>query len=206
MQVDGVNMSDILYLYKDKPYLNLTNQCPCACVFCLRGRGRGVGGAALWHEKEPAWEKIRQALEAYDFSQAEEAVYCGFGEPFCAFDNLKRSAGWLKERYPELKLRVNTNGLGDLILGRPAAPELAGLIDCMSISLNAPDAARYHELTRSRYGETAYEAMLSFAAACKNIYPRVILSVVDVITPEEIEQCRDIAEGMELPLRVRRRM
>ena len=200
-------MADIVYTLNGKPYLNITNQCPCACVFCVRGGAEGVGSArSLWHAKDPAWEEIERALEAFDFSRAEEAVYCGFGEPFCAFEHLKRSAQWLRNNYPKLELRINTNGLGDLILGRPAAPALAGLVDCMSISLNAPNAARYHELCRSRYGGAAYDAVLRFAAQCRDIYPKVILSVVDVLTPEEIARCREIAEGMGLPLRVRRKV
>ena len=200
-------MADIVYTLRGKPYLNITNQCPCACTFCIRGEMESVGSAAsLWHAGDPSWEDIERALEAHDFAGAGEAVYCGFGEPFCALENLKRSAAWLKEKYPGLRLRVNTNGLGDLILGRPAARELEGLADTMSISLNAPDAARYQALCQCRYGGEAYDAMLRFAAACKEIYPRVVLTVVDVLTPEEIEQCRAIAEGMGIPLRVRHKI
>ena len=200
-------MTDIVYTLNGKPYINLTNQCPCACVFCIRGEAEGLGSAqSLWHKGDPAWEDIEQALEAFDFSGAEEAVFCGYGEPFCAFENLKRSAAWLKAKYPALRLRVNTNGLGDLVLGRAAAQELQGLIDAMSVSLNAPNAARYHELCRSCYGEAAYGAMLRFAAQCKTIFPRVTLSAVDVITPEEIDQCEAIAEGIGIPFKVRSMM
>ncbi|MCL2300718.1 MAG: TatD family nuclease-associated radical SAM protein [Firmicutes bacterium] len=199
-------MADIIYTYKDKPYFNITNQCPCACTFCIRAEREGVGSAAsLWHKSEPTWAEIKQALEGFDFTGAAEAVYCGFGEPFCALDNLMRSASWVKKRYPGISLRVNTTGLGDQIQGCPTAPALKGLVDTMSISLNAPNAARYEELTCSNFGGDAWPAMLRFAEACKKIYPRVTFSVVDVITPEEIEQCRAIAEGMGIPLRVRKR-
>ncbi|MCL1952980.1 MAG: TatD family nuclease-associated radical SAM protein, partial [Oscillospiraceae bacterium] len=167
----------------------------------------GVGSASsLWHKAEPTWDDVKQALEAYDFTGVSEAVYCGFGEPFCALDNLMRSASWVKKRYPGISLRVNTTGLGDLIHGAPTAPVLQGLVDTMSISLNAPNAARYEELACSKFGGDAWPAMLRFAADCKKIYPRVTFSVVDVITPEEIEQCRAIAEGMGIPLRVRKRV
>jgi len=200
-------MADIVYTLGGKPYLNITNQCPCACVFCIRGEKQAVGSAAtLWHADEPTWGEIEQALESFDFSQAQEAVYCGYGEPFCALDNLMRSASWLKKRYPRLSLRVNTNGLGDLIHGCPTAPALKGLVDTMSVSLNAPNAARYDALVCSCYNGEAYPAMLRFAADCKKIFPRVIFSVVDVITPEEIAQCREIAQGMGIPLRVRKRV
>lgn len=199
-------MADIIYTYNGKPYLNITNQCPCACEFCIRAESDGLGSAAtLWHAADPTWEEIEQAMTAFDFSQANQAVFCGYGEPFCALDHLRRSAAWLKERYPGLALRVNTNGLGDLINGRETAGDLQGLVDTMSISLNAPNAARYNALVRPSFGEAAYPAMLAFAKDCKAMYPRVVFSVVDVITPEEIEQCRKIAQDMEIPLRVRNR-
>ena len=199
-------MADIVYTYKNKPYFNITNQCPCACTFCIRAEKEGVGSAAsLWHRREPTWKEIEAALSAFDFTGVTEAVYCGFGEPFCALDNLKRSASWVKKRYPGVSLRVNTTGLGDLIHGCPTAPVLRGLVDTMSISLNAPNAARYEALACPEFGGDAWPAVLRFAAECQKIYSRVIFTVVDVITPEEIEQCREIAQGMGIPLRVRRR-
>ena len=199
-------MADIIYTLNNKPYLNITNQCPCACVFCLRGEQEGVGSAAsLWHTNDPTWEEIERALEGFDFSRATEAVFCGYGEPYCALDNLKHTARWLRERYPGLPLRINTNGLGDLVNNRPTARELDGLVDCLSISLNAPNAERYDELCRSTFGTAAYDAMLRFAAEAKEIFPKIVLSVVDIITVEEIEQCRAIAEGMGVGFKVRHR-
>ena len=197
-------MADILYTFGDKPYFNITNQCPCACTFCIRAGRAGVGSAvSLWHESDPTWPEIEQAFAAFDFSGVTEAVFCGFGEPFCALENLVRSAAWLKEHYPEMALRVDTTGLGDLIHGRPTAFALEGLIDTMSVSLNAPDAARYQELTNSPFGEAAWPAVLRFAEECKKIYPRVIFSVVDVLAPAEIERCREVARGMGIDFRVR---
>jgi len=199
-------MADIIYEYKGNPYLNITNKCPCACVFCVRGQARGLGSAEnLWHERDPSWEEILAALEQYDFSRAGEAVFCGYGEPFYALEHLSRAASWLKERFPAIKLRVNTNGLGDLIHQRGTAGDLAGLIDTISISLNAPDAARYDALCRPQFGKAAFDAIRNFAKQCKEIYPRVICSVVDVLSPEEIERCHAIAQEIGIPLRVRKR-
>jgi len=199
-------MADIVYSYGGKPYLNLTNQCPCACVFCVRSLKQGLGSAdTLWHSADPTWNEIEAALVQEDFSQANEAVFCGYGEPMCALENLKRVAIWLKTRHPGLKLRLNTIGLGDLIHGRPTARELAGLIDTVSISLNAPNAVRFDELVRSRWGEAAFDAMLQFAYDCKAHLPHVKFSVVNILTPEEIEQCHQLAREMGIVLRVRMR-
>ncbi|MCL2195146.1 MAG: TatD family nuclease-associated radical SAM protein [Oscillospiraceae bacterium] len=195
---------NIIYTYHNTPYLNLTNRCPCRCVFCLRETQQGVGSAAtLWHAKEPAWADIEQALLGFDFSGAGEVVFCGYGEPTCALEHLRRAAAWLREHHPQLKLRLNTNGLGDLIHGRAVAGELAGLIDSVSISLNAPNAGRYHALVRTKWGEAAFDAVLAFARAAKKHIPHVVLSVVDVLTDEEIAQCQAIADELGVPLRVR---
>jgi len=173
-------------------------------VFCLRETQQGVGSAAsLWHEKEPAWPEIEQALQAYDFTGAGEAVFCGYGEPTCALENLIRAAAWLRERHPQLHLRLNTNGLGDLLHGRAIASDFAGLIDTVSISLNAPNAAHYHALVRTKWGEAAFDAVLDFVRACKQHIPHVVLSVVDMLSDVEIAQCRAIADELGVPLRVR---
>ncbi|MDR0531764.1 MAG: TIGR04100 family radical SAM protein [Oscillospiraceae bacterium] len=199
-------MADIIYSYGGKPYLNITNQCPCACVFCIRGQAEGLGSAAnLWHHADPSWEEIETALAAFDFSGAGEVVFCGYGEPFCALDHLRRAAVWLKEHFPALKLRVNTNGLGDLIYQRDTSKDLAGLVDTVSISLNAPNAALYQQICRCAYGEAAFGAMLLFARHCKEVYPNVIFSVVDVLSEETLSECRALASSMGIPLRVRRR-
>ncbi|MDR2647040.1 MAG: TatD family nuclease-associated radical SAM protein [Oscillospiraceae bacterium] len=197
-------MSDILYFFGGSPYLNITNQCPCACAFCIRNGGEGVGTAKnLWHDSDPTWDAIKKTLESCDFSRYRELAFCGYGEPFCQLENLKKAAVWLKEHAPRLELRVNTNGLGDLIHGRAVAAELRGLIHTVSISLNAPNAVRYDALCRSVYALDAFPAVLQFAADCKKIYPRVILSIVDVLSPAETEECRVIADDLGLPLRVR---
>jgi TatD family-associated radical SAM protein len=204
--IQEVFVADIVYTYDAKPYLNITNQCPCACTFCIRAAAGGLGSAgSLWHAADPGWDEIERAIVHAQplLADAREAVFCGYGEPFCALENLVRSTCLLKARHPHLALRVNTNGLGDLINGRPTAGDLEGFADTISISLNAPNATRYHELVQSRYGVAAYDAMLRFAEQCKSHYPSVVFTVVDVLTPEEICACQTIAQSMRIPLRVR---
>ena len=131
-------MADILYAYKDNVYVNLTNKCDCACRFCIRSHHDGVGDAdTLWHKVDPTLEEIKAAMDAYDFTGKKELVYCGYGEPTCAMENLIESAKYAKEKYG-LKIRLNTNGLGNLYHKRDIVPELAEVVDAVSVSLNAP--------------------------------------------------------------------
>lgn len=197
-------MSSLAYQFKDALYLNITNICPCACTFCLRDDFGTVGDAdSLWLDREPRASEVIAAIEAYGPLDAySEVVFCGFGEPFSAFDVLVEVAQWLKQQGVK-HVRVNTNGLGDLILGRPAAPDLAGIIDELSVSLNAPDAQRYEELCVPEFGQQSFPALLDFVKSAKEYVPRISLSVVDFLDADEIQRCTDIADSLELPLRVR---
>lgn len=108
--------------------------------------------------------------------------------------------------YPEVPIRVNTNGLSDLIAGEPTAHRFKGLVDTVSISLNAPTAEEYAALCRPKFGAAAYPAMLKFAEEVKRHVGKVILSVVgtDALTPEKETACRRIAASLGVTLRVRR--
>lgn len=109
-------MADIVYTYRGKVYLNITNRCPCRCTFCIRSNGDGLGSAhTLWHKSDPTAEEIAKAIEEFDFSDFPEVTFCGYGEPLCAFDNLVIAGRLLKSKYPDIKIRINTNGLGNLI-------------------------------------------------------------------------------------------
>ena len=135
-------------------YLNLTNACPNRCTFCVRNFAPGVGGYDLWLGREPPAEQVLAAVG--DPSRYREIVFCGYGEPTCRLDVSWQVARALKGR--GVPLRLNTNGLGNLINGRDILPDLAGLLDVVSVSLNAANAADYDRLCHSRYGEAAFPA------------------------------------------------
>lgn len=196
-------MADIIYTYEGSAYMNITNRCPCSCIFCIRSNGDGLGSAeTLWHKKDPTLDEIKAEIDAFDFSPYSEVVFCGYGEPTEALDNLIEAAKYLKAKHG-LKIRVNSNGLSDLVNGKETAHLLEGIVDCISISLNAPDAESYQRVSRSKFGEAAFPALLKFAADCKKCIPEIKFTVVDVITPDEIEKCQKIADEMDIKLRVR---
>ena len=113
-------MADIIYTLEGGVYLNITNKCPCNCAFCIRTKGDAVGEAErLWFDTEPTIDEIKEAIDAFDFTQIESAVFCGYGEPTNAYDNLIESARYIKSINPSIQLRLNTNGLSDLINQKP---------------------------------------------------------------------------------------
>ena len=133
----------------------------------------------------------------------EEVVFCGFGEPTERFDDLLEIARFVKEKY-NMPIRINTNGLGDLVNGRKIAPEMKGLIDVVSISLNTPSETRYMEEVRPVFGAGSYSAMLAFARECTKYVSKVVLSTVaTTLTEEEEAACAKIAESIGAVYRIR---
>ncbi len=188
-------MADIIYNLEGGTYFNITNKCPCNCAFCIRKKGDAVGNAKrLWFDKEPTFEEIKRAIDNYDFSGVNEAVFCGYGEPTNALDNLIKTAEYVKSLYPEIRLRVNTNGLSDLINKRPTAKEICRVIDVISVSLNETDSEKYDRITRNIFKGQAFDAMLKFTRECVECGNEVHMTVVDVISDEEIEKSRKICE------------
>lgn len=184
-------------------YINITNGCPCRCIFCIRNNADTISdNDSLWLEHEPDFDEIVAAFEAFDKTGITEAVFCGYGEPMVRADMVVRTAEYIKKN-SKLNIRLNSNGLVKLIHPDFDLNSLKGVIDSVSISLNAPDAKRYNEVTRPSCGESAFEVMLDFAKQMKNICGKVGFTVVDVITPDEIERCRTLSQQLEIPLRVR---
>ncbi len=198
-------MMTIAYPVRSGLYINMTNRCPCACTFCLRKNGDGVYGSdPLWLDREPTVEEVIDAIEAFDLSAFEEIVFCGYGEPTERLDDLLEVARYLKAHH-DLPLRINTNGLADLIHGEPTAHKLEGLIDSVSVSLNATNADEYLAVVRPKFGIASYDAMLRFTEACTAHVPKVMMTVVGepVTSPDEQARCQAICDKLGATLRVR---
>lgn len=200
-------MMTISYDYEGGLYLNLTNRCDCACVFCLRSNGhRGsIYADDLWLEHEPSREEILADVLQRDLSSYRELVFCGFGEPTYRIDDILWLVDELKRQGIALPpVRINTNGHGSLIHGRDITPELKGRIDVLSISLNGANQARYCAVTRPRDGTAAWQAMLDFTRAATAYVPQVRMTVVDRDLPAgELERCRALANSLGARLHVR---
>lgn len=195
---------EILYEVHNNLYVNLTNRCSCACTFCLRqDRDRMGNSNSLWLDHEPTAKEVIAEFAKFRREDYDEVVFCGFGEPTEAFEVLKEAAAFVKREWKS-PIRINTNGQGSLINGRNIAPELKGLIDTVSISLNHPDREIYQEIVRSKFGVKGYDGMLAFARECTKYVPNVVMTTVETtITKEEEAQCRKICEELGVVYRIR---
>ncbi len=195
---------NIAYAVKDGLYLNLTNRCPCACTFCIRQEGDGVyGSSPLWLEHEPTFQEVTAALQSADFTSYKEIIFCGYGEPTEALDVLLQTARFIREN-ADCRIRLNTNGLGNLIHGKDITPSFEGLLDAVSISLNSSDPATYEKNVRPRFKEKAFPAMLEFARLVKAHVPSVTMTTVSTtISTEDEEQCRKLCDELGVRYRIR---
>lgn len=192
----------IAYRLGNALYLNITNKCPCNCRFCIRDSQEGVNpGESLWLPHEPSLTEILDALSEINFKEYSEIVFCGYGEPTERLDVLLECARAFEGCLP---VRVNTNGLSDLINGKKTAPLLAEHVNAVHISLNAPDADSYNDVCRPVFGEGSFEALIQFAKDCRECIPEVKLTVVrHTLDDESVEKCRRLCEDLDIPLRVR---
>ena len=195
----------VLYEVGDNLYVNLTNKSSNNCDFCTRNNCNGYGDANdLWlHGHEPTVEEVKALFDQRNMSRYREVVFCGFGEPTERVEDVAELARYIKEKYGKAT-RINTNGQSDLINGRPTAHLFAGVMDTVNVSLNTCSADKYDAECHSIFGKEAFEALIRYAVDCSKYVGKVVFSVVDVIPPEDIEQCRRIAEENGIGFRVRK--
>ncbi|MBQ7810496.1 MAG: TIGR04100 family radical SAM protein [Clostridia bacterium] len=185
-------------------YVNITNRCPCDCTFCIRNHQDHVYKSdTLWLDREPTVQEICDSIDTWNLQEYEEVVFCGFGEPTERLYDLLEVARYIKSK-SDIKIRINTNGLADLIWNESTASKLKGLIDSVSVSLNATNKEDYCDVVRPKFGVESFDAMLKFTKDCTECVPDVMMTVVDVVTTkEEQEICRKICESVGATFRVR---
>lgn len=188
----------ISYRIRDSLYLNITNRCTNACSFCVRFYTDYVKGHMLRLEHEPSVAEIESSIG--DPLEYKEIVFCGYGEPLIRLDVVKEVASWVKSRGG--RVRINTNGHGNLINKRNILPELRGIIDVVSVSLDAQDEAAYERLCKPAY-KNAYTAVLEFIKEAKKFIPEVQATVVEM-EGVDMKACQELASGLGVPLRTRK--
>ena len=195
----------IVYTVGDGLYINLTNRCTNSCDFCIRNNGDGAYGSdSLWLEREPTVDEVLAAVREEDPARFSEIVFCGYGEPSVRLFDAVKIAEEIKDEYPWVSIRMNTNGHSDLIHGNNTAEAYSGVFDTVSISLNTPNAEKYCEICHPVYGKAAFDALLTFAKNVKNYVQNVCFSVVrETLTDGELAACEAIAREAGVTLKVR---
>lgn len=180
--------TSVAYAIRNSLYLNITNRCTLACRFCPKFIDYEVKGYYLKLNKEPTVEEVLDQVG--DPSSYDEIVFCGYGEPTRRLDDLLKIAKTIKQTYPQMKIRINTDGLGNKVYDRNILPELSECIDALSVSLNAHNAEVYAKHCPSKYKEEAYPAVKEFIKEAVKHIPSVTASVVGLpdVDPVEAEK------------------
>lgn len=182
-------------------YLNITNRCSNTCIFCPKFNQYKLYGHDLLLAAEPSFEEVMAAFAVMEPSGIDEIVFCGFGESLIRLELVVRIARELKRlyRYP---VRINTDGQANLVHGRNILPDLAGLVDTISVSMNASDAETYMQLCDSPFGDEGFCGVCDFIRLAKQQIPNVIASVVDY-PGVDLDACRALALSLGVSFRIR---
>ncbi|OGR68057.1 MAG: hypothetical protein A2081_02850 [Elusimicrobia bacterium GWC2_61_19] len=205
----------IVYRYKSGLYVNLTNRCPTACVFCVKNswkmdyRGSNLNLAGT--EPSPA-EIIALARKEWTAAPFEEFVFCGYGEPTMRLEALLATARLIKHGKaapipPSMRVRLNTNGLANAVWGRNVVPEMKGLIDSVHVSLNTSDPAQWAELMRpmAPWAATGFEKVKEFIREASLLLPEAYATAVEG-NGVDIGNFKTLAEKLGAEPRVRPRL
>jgi TatD DNase family protein len=190
--------AEIAYKIRESLYLNITNRCTNKCSFCIKFRSDFVKGHRLRLRHEPSEEEIRD--EIGNPEDYKEVVFCGYGEPLQRLDVVKNISRWIKSRGG--KVRVNTNGHANLIHKKNILPELQGIVDSMSVSLDAHDEETYNNICKPLF-ENAYAEVIQFIKKASEFIPDVQITVVD-LEGVDVGKCRKIAVELGVKFRIRK--
>ncbi len=199
MTILPLQAATLAYKIRNSLYLNITNRCSNVCIFCPKFKEYNLYGNDLLLKSEPSFEEVMSAIG--EPVGIDERVFCGFGESLLRLDLVVRIAKELKRRY-SFRIRINTDGQANLVYGRNIIPDLVGLVDCISVSLNAPDAATYTRLCNTPFGADGFTGVCDFIRAAQQEIPCVIATAVN-LPGVDMEACRQLAESLGVSFRVR---
>jgi TatD DNase family protein len=182
----------VSYQIRNSLYLNLTTRCTDDCVFCTRLTRPVVQGYNLKLDREPTAKEVWEAID--DPTKYDEVVFCGYGEPTLRLDVIKEVAKKIKDAGG--RVRLNTNGHGNVINKRNILPELKGLVDEMSVSLNTDTSEAYDEICRPlpAFRNGIYDKIKEFIAEAKKNIPKVQATIVTQQQNVDESACEEIVK------------
>jgi len=189
----------ISYQIGQSLYLSINDRCTLVCEFCPKTQGDlHVQGYDLTMDHRPTVQEILASIDAPQ--SYKEVVFCGYGEPTLRLKTLLEVGKSLKRQGAHV--RLNTDGLGNLVHKRNILPELAGVIDAVSVSLNAQNEIIYNQHCQPQLAGS-YQAMLDFLAMAPAYITSVTATAINGLQGVDIEACREIANKLGVHFRQR---
>lgn len=189
----------IAYRIANRLYLSITDRCTLDCAFCPKTREDfHVRGYDLTMDHRPDVAEIIAAID--DPTRYDEVVFCGYGEPTLRLKVLLQVAAYIKQHGG--RVRVNTDGLVNLVHKDDMLPEMAKVVDALSVSLNAQDEATYERHCRPNL-PGSYQAMLRFLQEAPRYIPEVTATAIEGLEGVDIAACQQLAERLGVRFRKR---
>jgi TatD DNase family protein len=181
-------------------YLNISKGCTLRCQFCPKWLAPIVHQYDLSLPRNPTAAEVLAAMG--DYSAYQEIVFCGYGEPTLRLPVLLEVAKSIKQN-STVPIRINTDGLANRVYRTDITPRLRGLIDAVSVSLNAQNEAVYTRHCRPTV-PGAYAAVKAFLVAAQAHVPSVTATAIDGLDGVDIAACEQLAQ--QLGVRFRKRI
>ena len=198
--MDTKTQPSLTYDIEDRRYINIGKHCTLRCGFCPKTQGsHQVHQYDLSLNEQPSADQLIKALG--DLSRISEVVFCGFSEPTLRMPVLLQVANSVKQQGKPV--RVNTDGLGNLVNQRNILPELATCVDALSVSMNAHEEALYN--THCNPGvEGSYMAMLNFLKWSPQYIKKVTATAIEGLPGVNIDACKEMAEQLGVEFKTRK--
>ncbi len=192
-------MSDYTYKYAGNLYLNITNRCFMACPYCIKHKWENkFRGNSLKLDKEPTAREVIESIG--NPSEYGEIVFCGYGDALIRLPEVIEISKWLKTK--GARVRINTAGLANRYYGKNIIPDLKGLVDVISISLNGTNPKEHNEINRPMFKEESFDEIIKFAKAAKGIIPTVVITAVE-LPGLDVSKVKEIAKSAGVLFRSR---
>ena len=187
------------YKIDNRLYLSITDRCTLGCTFCPKTNGiLQIKGYDLTMDHRPEPEEIIRAID--DPGAYDEVVFCGYGEPTLRLKVLLKVARHIKAEGG--RVRVNTDGLANLVHKDNVLPEMGTCVDALSVSMNAQDAETYERHCQPGL-PGSYESMLRFLKDAPRYIPSVTATAIEGLEGVDIDACRKLARALGVKFRKR---
>ena len=192
-------MNTISYVYGNSLYLNITNRCMMACPYCIKHKwANNFRGNDLKLDKEPTAAEVIKSIG--DPKKYDEVTFCGYGDALVRVEEVKEISKWIKDNGG--KVRINTAGLANRYHGKNVLPELKGLVDSVSISLNGATPEEHNRLNRPLFKEESFGEIMSFVKEAKKFIPSVVITAVE-LPGLDVSKIEKIAKDAGVLFRIR---
>lgn len=192
-------MDTLSYKYGDSLYLNITNRCMMSCPYCIKQKWAGkFRGDSLNLSKEPTAQEVINSI--VDPAKYNEIIFCGYGDALIRLNEVKIIAGWVKSKGG--KVRINTAGLANKFHNKNILPELKGLVDVISVSLNGSNPQEHNKLNNPMFKEESFDAIIDFIKLAKDYIPTVVVTAVE-LPGLDTKKIKQIANSLGVAFRSR---